>query len=73
VIALALVPLLAFVVAHVVLAGSLARVKWWEGVLGLVVVPLAVYWAWQRGMRRRVYAWAIAVAAYAVGVVIVGR
>ena len=71
--ALVAVPLLAFVVAHLVLVGSLARPRWWEALLGLLVAPLAVYWAWRRGMRRRVYVWALAMAAYALGIAIVGR
>ncbi len=72
-VALVAVPLVAFVVAHLVLVGSLARARWWEALLGLAIAPLAVYWAWQRGMRRRVYVWALAIAAYALGLAIVGR
>jgi hypothetical protein len=65
--------LLAFVVAHAVLAGSLAREAWWRAAVALFVAPLAVYWGWGRGMRRRVYVWCLALAAYALGVAIAGR
>ena len=57
--------LVVFVVAHVVLASSLVRRRWWQAALGLLVGPLAVYWAWQYGMRRRVFVWGAALAAYA--------
>jgi hypothetical protein len=73
VIAFVLVPLVAFVTAHLVLVGSLARAHWWRAALGLLIAPLAVYWAWERGMRRRVYAWTFAMFAYAIGVAIVAK
>lgn len=72
-VALVAVPLLACIVAHVVIVGSLARARWWEAAAGFFVAPLALYWAWQRGMRRRVYLWVLAVAAYALGIAIAGR
>jgi hypothetical protein len=59
------VALLAFAVAHVVLVASVARERWWQALIGVVVGPLAVYWAWEYGMRRRVFAWSLALLAYA--------
>ena len=63
-IAILALALVAFGVAHVVLAVSLARRHWWQALVGLLVAPLAVYWAWQHGMRRRVYAWGAALVVY---------
>ena len=67
-IALALA-LAAFVTAHFALvAGIGARGPWWCAVLSLVVAPLAPWWGWGLGMRRRTLAWAAALALYAFGV-----
>ena len=62
--------LLAFVAAHFVLVGSVARVRLWHGVLSLVIPPLAVYWGSAFGMKRRVWAWGAALAAYAITVMV---
>ncbi len=60
--------------AHVALLVGLARQKpRWHAVVALVVPPLAPYWGYRAGMRLRVYAWAAALLAYAIGVVVAGR
>ena len=41
--------------------------------LALVVPPLAVWWAWGKGVRWRVWMWVGAVAAYAIVVTIAAR
>jgi len=55
-----------------VLAVGLARHsgQWWRGPIAFVVPPLAPVWGWQLGMRSRVYAWAGALAVYALGVAV---
>ncbi len=63
--------LLAWLAAHVTLSARLAkRVAWWRGALALVVPPLAPAWGWRFGLRRGAQAWAIAIVAYAIGVVV---
>lgn len=57
--------LLACFATHAVLVVSLAFRKWWKALVGLVVPPLAVVWAWDAGMRWRVFSWLAAVVAYA--------
>jgi len=59
-----------FPIAVRIYAETLAMVAASTGI-GLVIAPLAVYWAWRRGMRRRVYVWAFAMAAYALGIALV--
>jgi hypothetical protein len=57
--------------AHVALAVALAKVEGvLRGALALVIPPLAPLWGWRRGMRRRVYVWAGALALYALGVAV---
>jgi hypothetical protein len=63
------VALLAFVAAHLALiAGIARRGRWWRAAVALVFAPLAPWWGWQLGMRRRTFAWAAALVVYAVGV-----
>ena len=66
-----LVGLLAFVVAHLSIVVQLARSgAWGRAALALVFLPLAPWWAWERGMRRPTYAWGMALGVYVVGVVL---
>jgi hypothetical protein len=44
-----------------------------RAVLGLVVPPLAPWWAWQAGLRVQTIVWGAALALYALGVAITGR
>jgi hypothetical protein len=58
--------LAAYVGAHLALVGGLvAAGRWGRAALALVVPPLAPWWGWEQGMRRRVVAWAAALAVYA--------
>ena len=60
-----------FVAAHLSLVGGLARrAGWRRAAAALVVAPLAPWWGWHVGMRRRTLAWGIALALYAAGVAI---
>jgi hypothetical protein len=55
--------------AHVSLAFGLARRRSrMAAVTALVVAPLAPFWGWSGGMRRRTIAWLAAAFAYALGV-----
>jgi hypothetical protein len=59
----------AWLAAHVALAVGLGRQQsWWRGAAALVVPPLAPGWGWGAGMQKRAYTWALALAAYALGV-----
>ena len=63
------VALVAFAAAHVTLVAGLARRRpWWRAIVALAVLPLAPWWGWRAGMRRRTIAWGAALAIYAVGV-----
>jgi hypothetical protein len=44
--------------------GLLGRRPRWRGLLALLVVPLAPYWAWREGMRVRAALWAGAAVLY---------
>jgi hypothetical protein len=67
-IALALA-LLALGAAHVALVTGLARRHpAWHAIVALAVPPLAPWWGWRAGMRRRTIAWAAALAMYAISV-----
>ncbi len=60
--------LLVFAGAHVSLLGGLvARRPRYRAAVALMLPPLAPYWGWRAGFRRRVYTWAIALALYALG------
>ena len=57
----------AVVTAHVAILFGLARRRRVAEALGaLVVLPLAPYWAFTRGMRARAIAWIASAALYAV-------
>ena len=71
-IAFVAIAFVACVCAHITLVGSTARALGWRAAIGLFVPPIAVYWAWERGMRRRVYVWVLAIVAYALGIALVG-
>ena len=63
------VALLAFGSAHLSLVVGLARRgRFWRALAALVAPPLAPWWGWNFGMRRRAIAWGAALALYAVGV-----
>ena len=55
--------------AHLALVGGLfgrqPRARW---LVALVLPPLAPYWGWEAGMRRRALAWVGTVVAYVLGV-----
>jgi hypothetical protein len=64
----------AFVVTHVWLAIVVARRrKWWDGILVLLLAPLAPWWAWQSGARIATWTWIGTVLVYAVAVAVAGR
>ncbi len=55
------------VTAHVTLVVGLAtRQPWWRAPVALFVAPLAPYWGYQAGLRRRAITWAAAAVGYAV-------
>lgn len=73
---IALAALLAiFAAAHVAIAIALAWRKRLlrRALLGLLVPPLAPWWAWEAGLRVQTIVWGAALALYAVGVAITGR
>lgn len=44
-----------------------------RALVGLLVPPLAPWWAWQAGLRTRTIVWGAALALYAIGVAVSGR
>ncbi|MDP9002081.1 MAG: hypothetical protein M3O46_18465 [Myxococcota bacterium] len=69
-IALALV-LIAFASAHVALVAGLAHLHpRWRALLAVAIPPLAPWWGWRAGMRRRTIAWGVALLLYAFGAAI---
>jgi len=55
------------VTTHVTLVVGLAtRAPRWRAFVGLIVAPLAPYWGWKEGLRRRSVLWVAACAVYAV-------
>jgi hypothetical protein len=63
-----------FVGMHVALLVALAlRRPRHRALVALVVPPLAAYWSWRAGIRRRVGVWAVALVVYAVGVAVTSR
>lgn len=73
---IALAALLAvFAGAHVAIAVGLAWRKRMlrRALVGLVVPPLAPWWAWEAGLRVPTIVWGAALAFYALGVAITGR
>jgi hypothetical protein len=64
------VVLAAFVAAHGMLVGGLARRRaWGRAVVALVVPPLAPWWGWGAGLRVATVVWCAALALYTAGVV----
>jgi hypothetical protein len=50
---------------HVALAASLSiRGPWWRGLVAFAVAPLAPYWGFRDGLRRRAVAWTTALVLY---------
>ena len=63
------VALAALVAVHLALVYGLVRRRpRYRALFALLVPPLAPYWGWDTGMRRRALLWVCALAAYAVGV-----
>jgi hypothetical protein len=66
--ALLAVALAVFLGAHVSLVAGLGRRRSWGAALSaLFVAPLAPWWGWSGGMRRRTIAWLVALGVYALG------
>jgi hypothetical protein len=62
------------VTSHVALVyGFLWRPPRWRAPLTLLVVPLAPYWGYRCGMRRRAIVWVSCVLAYAILSVLAAR
>jgi hypothetical protein len=56
--------------AHVALLVGLFRARsFYMGILSLALPPLAPYYGWRRGMRKRTFLWLSSLGAYALGVV----
>ncbi len=67
VVAALVVAFAALVTAHVTLVvGLLLRRPRWRAPVALVVAPLAPYWGYGQGMRRRAVTWIAAAVIYAV-------
>ncbi|HZU85515.1 MAG TPA: hypothetical protein VE987_21445 [Polyangiaceae bacterium] len=65
------VVLVAFGAAHGALVVGLAATRpRWRALAALLVAPLAPWWGWQAGMRRRTAAWGLALALYVIGLAI---
>lgn len=63
------VALVAHAAVHVSIAAGLARRRAFaKAALAFFVAPLAPWWAWPAGMRRRTVAWLATIALYALGV-----
>jgi hypothetical protein len=72
--AIVAIGLLVFAGAHAALLVSLAlREPRYRALIALAVPPLAPYWAWQSGLKARVYLWAAALVIYAAGVAVLAR
>jgi hypothetical protein len=58
--------------AHVaIVAGLAAERAFGKAAVALFIPPLAPWWAWQEGMRRRFLLWIGALAIYALGVAVI--
>lgn len=61
--------LLAHVGAHVaIVVGLLQSRAWGRAALALFVAPLAPWWGWSSGMKRRVWTWGGSLAVFALAV-----
>jgi hypothetical protein len=68
------ISLVVFLGAHLALLGSLVlRAPRHRAFVALAVPPLAPYWAWQGGLKVRVYVWVTALTLYAAGVAVLTR
>jgi hypothetical protein len=57
--------------SHVAIVIGLARERAFvRAAIALIISPLAPYWGWKAGMRRRVIVWSTALALYALGVIV---
>jgi hypothetical protein len=61
------------IAAHAALVAAIVKAERWRAALAFFVPPLAVWWAWGRGVRWRVWIWVGAVAAYAIVVTVAAR
>ena len=63
------IALLTHLGAHVaIVVGLLQRRAWGRAATALFVSPLAPWWGWHEGMKRRTWAWAASLTVFAVGV-----
>jgi hypothetical protein len=63
--------LVLFGAAHgVLLVGLAQRRPRWRALVASVVAPLAPWWGWQAGMRRRAITWGVALALYVLGLAV---
>jgi hypothetical protein len=68
------VVLVAHLGAHLALVVGLARCgPVWRAMAAFVIPPLAPWWGWAAGMRRRTIVWGAALALYGIGVAVAGR
>lgn len=49
-----------------ILAGLVRRKLLWKALAGLILPPLAVYWAWAEGMRGRATAFVVGAILYGI-------
>lgn len=71
VVACVVIAFAAFVTAHVaIVAGLAARRPRWRALVGFVVPPLALFWAYRERMRVRAIAATAAVVVYAIARVV---
>ncbi|MGO9834597.1 MAG: hypothetical protein ACLP1X_10300 [Polyangiaceae bacterium] len=69
--ALLAVALAVFVGAHFSLVAGLNGKRSWKAALAaLVVPPLAPWWGWRDGIRRRATVWLAALGVYALGTIL---
>jgi hypothetical protein len=66
-----LAALVTLAASHVAIAVGLGKGgSWGRAAAALLIPPLAPWWAWSWGMRRRAIAWTTALVVYAIGVAI---
>jgi hypothetical protein len=70
------IALVVFVTAHLALVVGLARQAprtastWGRAAAALVVMPLAPWWGFRAGMRKRTFVWGAALVVYTLGTVV---
>jgi hypothetical protein len=63
--------LVAFAATHIALVAGLASMRLWRrAAVAAAVLPLAPWWGWEAGMRRRTIAWVTTLCLYTVGVAV---